>query len=90
MERRLKHCSINHGQKISIDDNILHLTKDKIDKCSHCEYRYACFDCRPNSLSGCIYEKPWYCTYDPDKGEWANTEKFIEDLRKRWSNALSD
>ena len=28
--------------------------------------------------------------YDPDKGEWANTEKFIEDLRKRWSNALSD
>ncbi len=90
MERRLKHCSINHGQKISIDDTILHLTKDKIDKCSHCEYRYACFDCRPNSLSGCIYEKPWYCTYDPDTGEWGNVEEFIEDLRSQWSSTLSN
>lgn len=84
MERRLKHCTISECGKIKIDDSIRHFNKDKIDKCCHCEYRYACFDCRPNSLSGSLYEKPWYCTYDPETGEWADETEFIENLKKEW------
>lgn len=84
MERRIKHCVINENGEMRIDDSILRLNKDKIDICCHCEYRYACFDCRPNSLSGNLYEKPWYCTYDPEIGEWSDENKFIEDLKRKW------
>lgn len=86
MERRIKHCTINNG-KITLDDNIRYLTKDKINGCSKCEYRYACFDCRPNSLSGEIFEKPWYCTYHPENGEWENEDEFIARLRENVKNS---
>ena len=56
-------------------------TKDKIEECSECEYRYACFDCRPNSLSRKISEKPWYCTYNPLTGNWEDIDGFILNLK---------
>ena len=56
-----------------------------IEKCQECEFRYVCFDCRPNSLSGKIYEKPWYCTYDSKKGVWKDVEEFVADLKEKWS-----
>ena len=42
------------------------LTKETINGCSVCEYRYACFDCRPAAISntGNLREKP-DCGYDP-------------------------
>lgn len=42
------------------------LSKDEIDGCKDCEFRYACFDCRPDAMgnSGDIKRKP-ACGYDP-------------------------
>ena len=84
MERRIKHCTVDRKNGISLDSSIQTLTKNRIEGCCKCEYRYACFDCRPNSLSGNLLEKPWYCTYHPESGTWENEDEFIADLRKRW------
>jgi radical SAM protein with 4Fe4S-binding SPASM domain len=51
-----------------------HTTKDQIHKCSDCEYRYACSDCRPLA-QGSDPEKSWLasppaCSYDPYTGKW--------------------
>jgi SPASM domain peptide maturase of grasp-with-spasm system len=48
------------------------VTKDSIDTCKVCEYRYACVDCRailenPNDSKS----KPLKCGYDPHTGEWS-------------------
>jgi len=47
-----------------------YLTKDGIETCNACEYRYACFDCRPIRGRGTFTRKPEYCTYDPKSGIW--------------------
>lgn len=86
MERRLIHCDISDGSKITLCDEIRNLNKDKLKECCNCEYRYACHDCRPNSISGDIYEKPWYCTYNPATGEWQDEHAFIDKLKHQWSN----
>ena len=83
MERRFKHWNIAECQDIILNESIRKLNKDHIEECNECEFRYACFDCRPNSLSGKMYEKPWYCTYDPQKGTWKDVEKFVADLKSK-------
>lgn len=42
------------------------LSKDHIDGCRECEFRYACFDCRPAAIAGGtnLVAKP-ACGYDP-------------------------
>lgn len=84
MERRLRHCTINQDNGITLDESIRNLNKDKIEGCKCCEYRYVCFDCRPNSLSGNLYEKPWYCTYNPILGKWEDENKFIRLIKEKW------
>jgi MoaA/NifB/PqqE/SkfB family radical SAM enzyme len=84
MERRLKHCTISATKKITLNNSILHFNKDKVNVCCDCEYRYTCFDCRPDSLSGDLWEKPWYCTYDPLSGTWKDEDNFITGIKKRW------
>lgn len=56
-----------------------HTTKDCITKCSDCEYRYACSDCRPLA-QGSDPEKNWLacprnCFYDPYTGKWETPTK---------------
>jgi len=51
-----------------------HTTKDQIDKCKDCEYRYACTDCRPLA-QGADAAKRWLacsadCPYNPYTGKW--------------------
>jgi radical SAM protein with 4Fe4S-binding SPASM domain len=51
-----------------------HTTKDCINKCKDCEYRYACPDCRPLA-QGSDPEKLWLanpqnCSYNPYTGTW--------------------
>ena len=51
-----------------------HTTKDHVDKCKDCEYRYACTDCRPLA-QGSDTAKRWLacsvdCSYDPYTGKW--------------------
>ncbi|MCL0078067.1 radical SAM protein [Dehalococcoidia bacterium] len=42
---------------------IWELSKDKIESCRDCEYRYACFDCRVRA--GNLTGKPTDCSYNP-------------------------
>ena len=49
-------------------------TKDCVNKCKDCEYRYACQDCRPQA-QGSDPDKNWLachagCNYDPYTGKW--------------------
>lgn len=85
MERRIYHCLIDNSKKLNLNEEIRKFNKDKIEECSVCEFRYACFDCRADSLSGDFYEKPWYCTYVPAQGEWIDTDAFINDLKNKWT-----
>ena len=51
------------------------LSKDNINVCRDCEYRYCCFDCRARAkdfLENNFYPKPWWCHYDPYTGKWAD------------------
>lgn len=83
MERRLCYGNI---KKIPITQMLgtepSFLTKDKIKGCKDCEFRYVCFDCRPDCNGNEIYDKPWYCTYNPQKGIWEDVEEFIDILLK--------
>ena len=84
MERRLVHGNVDRNGNFEFKEAIRKLSKDYINECMECEYRYACHDCRPNSLSGNIYEKPWYCTYDPQKGIWMDEDRFVAQTIEQW------
>lgn len=81
MERRISHGNIQE-KKLSdlIDERIRFFNKDKIKICNQCEFRYCCFDCRPDAFSNNVDSKPWYCTYDPFTGEWADPDDFAESI----------
>lgn len=57
------------------------LTKDKIEVCKDCEFRYICTDCRAyteltsNNSDGLDISKPLKCGYDPYSGEWDEWSK---------------
>ncbi|GMB00332.1 radical SAM protein [Pelosinus sp. IPA-1] len=61
-------------------------TKDAVEKCKDCEYRYACGDCRPLA-QGSDPDKRWrapspQCDYNPYLGKWAEKEpEDIEDTK---------
>lgn len=48
------------------------LSRDKLDVCKDCEYRYLCRDCRPVSYgpTGELKAKDPSCLYDPYKGQF--------------------
>jgi SPASM domain peptide maturase of grasp-with-spasm system len=52
------------------------LTKDNIEVCKDCEFRYICTDCRAyteqthTNKEGLDVSKPLKCGYDPYTGEW--------------------
>lgn len=85
MERRISHGNLKKNKlKNLLNENIRFLSKDNIEGCKDCEFRYACFDCRPDSNGQGVYEKPWYCTYDPKIGKWYDVDdmfKKITDLK---------
>ncbi len=83
MERRVCHGNLKgkHIQEI-LNPQILQFSKSKVEGCKVCEYRYICRDCRPDSLTGNLNEKPWYCTYDPYNGEWETFDEFKKRIGK--------
>ncbi|MGN0245392.1 MAG: radical SAM protein [Lachnospiraceae bacterium] len=81
MERRLTCGNLKDTSiKQMVGGPHVFLTKDKIEGCKDCEFRYTCFDCRPDSNGDGVYDKPWFCTYDPYKGIWADIDEFIDSL----------
>lgn len=59
------------------------LSKDHVETCKDCEYRYFCHDCRPwaYSNSGNLYAKSPMCTYNPYDGEWGIVEEMKHNNR---------
>ena len=81
MERRLKHGNLKDNKLANIiKDDILNYSKKDINGCKDCEFRFICFVCPPDSLSGELGDKPWNCTYDVYNGEWLNIEDYINKL----------
>lgn len=81
MERRMSHGNIHSAHLAQlVKPQILNFNKDCVSECSSCEFRYFCFDCRPDSMGGGISAKPWYCTYHPLTGEWEDVDAFITDF----------
>lgn len=71
MEQRFCHGNIRFHKIADImKEGIRIFNKDCIDQCNVCEFRYICSDCRPDTFSDNICEKPWFCTYNPILGEW--------------------
>nr|WP_092068850.1 radical SAM protein [Dendrosporobacter quercicolus]NSL47249.1 radical SAM protein [Dendrosporobacter quercicolus DSM 1736]SDL82214.1 radical SAM additional 4Fe4S-binding SPASM domain-containing protein [Dendrosporobacter quercicolus] len=59
-------------------------TKDQVEKCQDCEYRYACNDCRPLAQSS-DRQNRWLacsvgCSYDPYTGQWNCNEKTTKQI----------
>lgn len=50
------------------------ITKDDVEVCKGCEYRYVCEDCRPlaEAVGGNLYDPSPRCNYRPDSGEWVS------------------
>ena len=48
------------------------ITKDMVEDCKVCEYRYICTDCRVYTKDNEKLGKPIYCKYNPHKGIWEN------------------
>lgn len=77
MERRIFHGNLRNGHLHDmLNSHIMNMSKNDIDVCKDCEYRYLCLDCRPDSLNGELYEKPWYCSYNPYSGKWESFDEF--------------
>jgi radical SAM protein with 4Fe4S-binding SPASM domain len=73
MERRIKYGNIKYEKLKEIlekNTKYINFSKDMVEECKLCEFRYCCFDCRPDNASDDFNAKVWYCTYNPTKGEW--------------------
>jgi len=78
MERRVNYGSVLRDSLANILSGekamgVRELSKDRITVCQDCEYRYACFDCRPRAVTGeetPFTSKPKECFYDPYSGTW--------------------
>jgi SPASM domain peptide maturase of grasp-with-spasm system len=54
------------------------ISKNKIDVCKDCEYRYMCMDCRYHiNDKNNILSKPEYCRYNPYICKWANETDYV-------------
>ncbi|UTX48143.1 grasp-with-spasm system SPASM domain peptide maturase [Chryseobacterium sp. MA9] len=68
------------------------LTKDNIEICKDCEFRYVCTDCRAytenaeKSKEGLNISKPLKCGYNPYTGNWEDWRK--NPLKKKNFNSL--
>ena len=80
MERRWTYGNLIYAYEDTIHkvvDGYIAVRKEDINSCKRCEFRYTCFDCRPNSLEENLKVKPWYCSYLPEEGRWENLDSFI-------------
>lgn len=81
MERRFSHGNLK-GRKLAdlVNQSLLAFSKDRVEGCRDCEYRYVCLDCRPDSLGGDKFEKPWFCLYDEQRGVWGDPDARVAEL----------
>lgn len=89
VEGNIRNCpsmsqSFGNIKNITLEEALNHkdfkkywnLTKDKIEVCKDCEFRYICTDCRAytershKNEFGLDISKPLKCGYNPYTGEW--------------------
>ena len=89
VDGNIKNCpsmsqSFGNIKDITLEEALYHkdfkkywnLTKDKIEVCKDCEFRYICTDCRAytekthTNEEGLDTSKPLKCGYNPYTGEW--------------------
>jgi radical SAM protein with 4Fe4S-binding SPASM domain len=81
MERRMCHGNLrNKALSEILDHTLINYSKENVKECRGCEFRHLCKDCRPDSISMKIDDKPWYCTYDVANGVWMDKDAFIDNL----------
>lgn len=72
----IKHTTLEEALHHKDFKKYWNLTKDKIEVCKDCEFRYICTDCRAyterthEDKEGLDISKPLKCGYDPYTGEW--------------------
>jgi radical SAM protein with 4Fe4S-binding SPASM domain len=79
MERRMSYGNIRDEKVWDLyNEEKNYFSKDFIESCKSCEFRYACFDCRPDNGESDITKKPYNCTYKPEEGRWLSVkDQFI-------------
>lgn len=60
------------------------ITKDDIEICKDCEFRYCCHDCRPlaEAINGNVKSKYPRCCYNPYKGEWEDITIVSKEIKR--------
>lgn len=74
----INNVSLDHALKHMEFQNIWMITKDMVDVCKDCEFRYMCIDCRvyiknPRSLTS----QPLKCMYNPYISKWKGEDGYI-------------
>ncbi len=61
------------------------ITKDNIEVCKDCEYRYCCHDCRPLAIGiyGNMFSKYPRCCYNPYTGIWEEISECTKELNNK-------
>jgi radical SAM protein with 4Fe4S-binding SPASM domain len=61
------------------------MTRDEVDVCRDCEYRYLCQDCRPwaYGFTGSLKAKSPRCLYNPLTGEWEEINQLTETIKEQ-------
>lgn len=81
------------GEKL---ETVWRSTKDNVLVCQDCEYRYACFDCRPlsegvNQGKGEYLTAPYpRCTHNPYTGEWGKGTWKLDKMNKPYYERLDN
>ena len=59
------------------------ITKDNVDVCKDCEFRYCCHDCRPiaKGIEGSLYSRYPRCCYNPYTGVWENIKDITKEIK---------
>ena len=81
MERdfgNIKDYSIKEIVHLTGFKDLWNITKDQIDVCKDCEFRYICTDCRHFIKDkNNIHSQPSKCKYNPYIGKWENEEGYV-------------
>ena len=77
--------NIKEKSLIEIEEEIIktwECSKEKIDECRDCEFKYACSDCRPLAIGINGNEKSKYprCCYQPKEGKWEEIKKIQKEI----------
>lgn len=74
----IKNTSIRDVASRPDFQRLWNITKDQVEVCKDCEYRYLCTDCRHFIKDkNNIYSQPAKCEYNPYIAKWRNEEGYV-------------